>query len=430
MSIIAHLDEIARVFFSLSHNLPGFTKLTKKLAPSMEEGLTRVITGGDDVLRGSRRNAQGLVDDIAKHGIMPNGNILWDHSGAFDNLYDVVNSLTRRIAQSLFRNELSRQSAKEMVKQLTDQLSEEYKLIYFILLGGLLTMLFTIIVPLGWRLTKKRVVRAFISFSHSMEEIAVFLEKELIAKGMRVLRVPYKEHAAHQEIVVNVLNYISECDALLCIPGRTSSFVESEVMAASASKKAIFFLIPERDGTLPDTADKRYPIFKLENVLDDKFVSCIDFLGYCACDFRSTLKLLNESISICARVVFSKTTSTIFVVGLTSLFAVCYHRVLTRSALLESTNPEFPKVTFAANLAHLIVLCAFITVAFGILLCSLSFLYSLGRQIYIQTKVRYRVGLGQFQRKQWKWLAPGLQPGEALYESLFEISPISHHERT
>jgi hypothetical protein len=49
--------------------------------------------------------------------------------------------------------------------------------------------------------------------------------------------------------------------------------------------------------------------------------------------------------------------------------------------------------------------------------------------ISIQRRIKFRVGLGKFQRKDWIGRAPGLVPGEVLYESLFEISPVAHHEK-
>jgi hypothetical protein len=46
--------------------------------------------------------------------------------------------------------------------------------------------------------------------------------------------------------------------------------VEHEVLAAAAAEKPIAFLISESSGTLPNTADKRYPVFRLETTIREQ----------------------------------------------------------------------------------------------------------------------------------------------------------------
>jgi hypothetical protein len=402
----------------------------------LQQGINKLPEHVDD----AGINKATVIDseDIYRQGIRP-GKGHHDHVNyigvGLDHLFHLPNDLVVFTAKSLVRLFLNGEdpikiaAGEDMIKQLLYLILKYNIYIYSMFLGGLLIFLLAIIVPLVWRLAKQRVVTAFISFSHSMEEIAEYLERELKAKGIRVGRIPYKKHAEHQEIVVPVQDCIIKCDALFCIPGPTASFVESEVMAASTTKKIIFFLTGEYQGTLPNTADKRYPVFKLERVIHDKFASCIGFLRYSACDFRSTLDVLGKSISKTVRVICSKTTMITYLLVLSFLYALWSSIIVTNARFLESLNPVFNEVTFVVMLACFITMGMFIPVASSILFCSLSFLYAVGNMINIQRRIRFRVGLGKFQRKEWIGRAPGLVPGEVLYESLFEISPVAHHEK-
>jgi len=118
--------------------------------------------------------------------------------------------------------------------------------------------------PLLSRFMTRRRVAVFLSFNRTREDAAKGLQNSLKSQGVNVTRIPYKDGAPHQEIVQAVSQGIRECNALLCVPGGGATFVDSEVMAAGAGGKAVIFLLSESDGTLPNTADKRYPVFKLE----------------------------------------------------------------------------------------------------------------------------------------------------------------------
>jgi hypothetical protein len=381
------------------------------------------ISNSDDAFK------QGSNKHVGQH----------DHAHAFgaalDHIFHLPNDLLVFNIRSLVRMLLSGkdsgiiEAGDEMTNQLLEELAKYNRYIYFMFLSGLIITFLAIVIPLVWRFAMQREVIAFISFSHSMEKIAVSLQRELKAKGINVIRVPYKKSAEHQDIVVPVQDSIIKCDAVFCIPGLNASFVESEVMAASTTKKILFFLIGESQGTLPNTADKRYPVFKLEKVTSDKFASSISFLRYCACDFRSTLDVLGKSLSMTVRIICKRKIVISYLFALSLLYAFWYHIILERAAFLRTFNPAFEEVTTVVVQAFFVILGLSIPLASSILLCSLSFLIALVKRIRIQRRIRYRVGLGQFQRNEWIGRAPGLVPGEVLYDSLFEISPVAHHEK-
>jgi hypothetical protein len=125
------------------------------------------------------------------------------------------------------------------------------------------------------------------------------LQKQLADAGARAFRVPFQESATHQDIVSRATNGIRACDSFVCLPGQTQSYVDHEVLAATISEKPVVFLISEQSGTLPNTADKRYPVFRLESTVTWQFEPLIEFLNYVSADFRSTWKLCMPSMHTC-----------------------------------------------------------------------------------------------------------------------------------
>jgi hypothetical protein len=171
-------------------------------------------------------------------------------------------------------------AAQEMVSSLFKALKLD-----FLIAGATIFLSVAIFIlmtgsPMLYKWLSRRNLKVFISFNRIREGIAQSLQRDLEQGGARVIRLPFQESAGHQDIVVKAIEGIRNCDSFVCLPGIDNSFVESEVFAAGVNYKPVVFLISESSGSLPNTADKRYPVFRLETTILNQFKPLIDFISY------------------------------------------------------------------------------------------------------------------------------------------------------
>ena len=112
-----------------------------------------------------------------------------------------------------------------------------------------------------------RRVRVFISFQHDREHQAREVENRLRAEGFQVLRLPFESIADHTALLTRVRHLLRHCDAVVCLPGARASFVEAEILAASAMNKLIIFVVEADSSRLPNTALYGYPVFRLQKLV-------------------------------------------------------------------------------------------------------------------------------------------------------------------
>ena len=214
-------------------------------------------------------------------------------------------------------------------------------------------------IPLIKRALSKSHPHVFLSFQHFREPLAVSVGTALRQAGFRVDRLPYQKEAAHQRIVAETNQAIRRCDAVVCLPGRTESYVDIEVGAATHGFKPIAFALPSQGGSLPNSADKRYPVFRLEVIEAKHYKPLAAFLHYVVGDLTSGLEQVRSS----ARhpFVLVAWTSAVFLLCavLSALFVVSYWHALSATEGLASQGGAFAEVrtlTILSTVGVLVVL--------------------------------------------------------------------------
>jgi hypothetical protein len=138
----------------------------------------------------------------------------------------------------------------------------------------------------------KRRGRVFISYQREREPIADQIALQLRAAKIVVRKLDFVENVDHDELLDQVKEGIRHADVLICVPGISQSFVESEVsMAFGLERMMIFALDSSVASYLPDTAKKGYPVFDLQRLQPNGFLVLASFCAYLAGDLRATMRL-------------------------------------------------------------------------------------------------------------------------------------------
>jgi hypothetical protein len=144
----------------------------------------------------------------------------------------------------------------------------------------------------------RRRALVFVSFQHDREAVADRIVAEMLRSGLSHVKLPFVENPDHDTLLDQVRQAVRGCDVFVCVPGRSPSFVESEVSMAFGLQKPMLFVVSEADTPrLPNTAKKGYPIFSLERLEPEAFRHLIAFSSYVARDWSSTLRLYGAVFS-------------------------------------------------------------------------------------------------------------------------------------
>ena len=210
--------------------------------------------------------------------------------------------------------------------------------------------------------------------------------------------------------------------------GQDQSFVDSEVSTATGQSKPIAFCIAD-GGTLPNTADKRFPMFRLNRLAEDNFDPLARFLHYIAGDLRSTWGQLGTSMCHPFLLLSLKRSVFAFVFLIFALFLVSF------IAAANGSTPLIGKASLTEGLTIYSVLSAgsLFVLASGVLLSVSAFFaisgLSIWRQWRVQARARLRVGEAEFRRDDWIDTILGLTKGSQLYSAMYASAPAAHHER-
>jgi hypothetical protein len=319
-------------------------------------------------------------------------------------------------------------ATNEMSGLLGDALSTDYLVVIWVVISCIMLLGAFIGCPLIYKWLSKRRLGIFISFNHTKEDISENLQKRLEEEGVRTIRIPFQEGATHQSIVIQTVEGLRTCDGVVCLPGYTQSFLGDEVLAATTSRKPIVFLVSETSGTLPNTADKRYPMFRLETTIREGFKPLIDFISYVGADFKSTTKLcwralLHPFMHMSLRVVLG-----LGLICLMSLWAYCSFSVTSSSHNVTKGVAVSAEVERAVVLAHVVILTFAMSIAFLCFSYVSLFLVNQVRQFQARRRARLKTVAAEFNRDDWIGIVPGLSPGGHMYQCLFETAPSAHHE--
>jgi hypothetical protein len=332
------------------------------------------------------------------------------------------------LAQQFVSKEPHVQKATEaMGHSLLAALWPEFLLVKVVLFLCITLLVIFIALPLFYKALLRRRLKVFISFNRAREHIAENLQKYLEAEGARVFRIPFQIEATHQNIVMGATKGIRSCDNFVCIPGDTQSYVEHEVLAATTAGKPVTFLV-SNSGTLPNTADKRYPMFRLENTLGEQFKPLIKFLSYIGADFKSSWNLSKESLrhplmTISANVAFSLLGTCLF-----SLWVYSFVNVALIGDNMAKEVSAFAEVKTAVVMAHAGLLVLLLSAAFCCFSFVSLFVVNIVCQFRARKKARLNTVAAQFNRSDWIGVIPDLTPGKDMYECLFDTAPSAHHE--
>ena len=337
----------------------------------------------------------------------------------------IVSNLALRFVSD---NPQVREATIELSDSLGKALRADYIMVGSVFICCIALLLVFIVSPLLYKWISKPRLEIFISFNRTKEGISENLQKYLEKEGTRVFRIPFQEGATHQSIVMQATEGIRKCDGFVCLPGYAQSYVEHEVLAASASAKPIVFLISENSGTLPNTADKRYPMFRLETTLQKGFKPLADFIGYVGADLASTWKLCKRALRHPLMNVSLAVTAALEGICLVALWVYFFFIVTVSGHGLTKQAPAFTEVEGPVVLAHLAVLVLLGSISFICFSYVSLFLINLTRQFRARKKAMLKTVAARFERDDWIGVIPDLFPGGNMYECLFETAPSAHHE--
>jgi len=320
------------------------------------------------------------------------------------------------------------QAALEMASGLWQALQLDINIIISVIIISLILLAIFVLSPLAYKAISRPHLGLFISFNHTREPIAEDIQKLFEKDGARVFRVAFQETAQHQQVIMKATKAIQSCNSVICLPGLTESYVEHEVLAATTSNKPMVFVISEDQGTLPNTADKRYPVFRLEAAAKAQFRPLIEFLNYIGADLKSTFDICRRAL----RHPYMETSQTIILlvaaIGFVSLLTYYLYRVITTGQILAMENPAWSIVQGPVVASHCIVIMVLASIALLIsLYCFLVFRNLLG-QFTARQRARLKTIAAEFNRDDWIGIIPGLIPGTYIYDCLFATAPSAHHE--
>ena len=214
------------------------------------------------------------------------------------------------------------------------------------------------------------------------------------------------------------------------MPGLTPSFVDHEVAAATAAQKAVTFLISENGGSLPNTADKRYPIFKLELTVAADFLPLVQFLHYVGSDFRSAITQVRSSLKNPWVLVRPPLPSSVALsIVLLALLGLAHATAQGSIAALLTGDPsltQHAKNVLATQLAFFGLVAALVLVACSYMSGTLILMHTQWRA---QRKALLRIDQGEFKATDWVKVTPPGGTAESILSCLFEEKLVAHHER-
>lgn len=161
-----------------------------------------------------------------------------------------------------------------------------------------------------------RRIRVFISYQHRHAELVESLARTISNRWIEVTFEPF-ESRAHDELITRVRMRIDWVDIVLVVPGLDASFVDAEILAASAARKPILVIHHTPDQTTPNTAFRGYPIVSLDSLEREGFEPLRRLITLVGASARDAPRNVHRTI---AR--FVKTWSVEFVILMVTFWAI------------------------------------------------------------------------------------------------------------
>jgi len=346
-------------------------------------------------------------------------------AGLLEHPGRIGKDLIERLVPLLARGPLAQEALTRWLLLLWQAFST-YWLLLFALVAIAIALAVVGHIPLVWRAIVARRRAVFISFQNAREVHARGVESVLKKSRFHVLRVPYMPEAEHQSVVTTVNRLLRSAQAMICLPGSGTSFVEAEVSAATFAHKPILFLM-EANGTLPNTADKRHPVFDHDKLSQQGYAPVAEFLHEITQDFKSACRLYRRAWTHPALGVALRHVLVALVFAWVVLFAIAllHGHFVTAGAPIEGVSQN---LRFEA-----ILLMAVALLAGAVVLLPLStWLVLVTRALVLQLRAARRAALqaseGEFSRSDWVSIVPDMAPGRPLYDCMWVSAPKAHHE--
>lgn len=279
--------------------------------------------------------------------------------------------------------------------------------------------------PLLGRALRRRPA-VFVSFHHSRQAQAVTVADALSRSGFEVRRLPFDPAAGHQAVISEMQRLQRGADALVCLPGDRQSVVDAEVYAAAVMRQPVVFVVAGSDGSLPNAADKRYPVMNGDIAAGFGWAPLAELLHHVTRDARATAALYRRAATSRWLGLASAPLRALLLLVLLAVLA-------TLAVDGGATLLKLPVPALLQTISQRVVETGVLTLgALVVLMCGLSLLLvgrRVLRQLVAARRASLRTGEAVFRRADWEGLIPGLEPGQPLHLSLLEEAPLAHHER-
>lgn len=280
--------------------------------------------------------------------------------------------------------------------------------------------------PLLWRGLRRRRPSVFVSYQHEREDAAVALAQALERESFQVRRLPFDPEADHQQVVGEMQRLQRGADALVCLPGQAQSAVDAEVYAAAVLRQPVVFLVAARGGSLPNAADKRYPVMDLKIVKEQGWATVAELLHHLTQSFRSARTLYARALSHSWLLMGL---APVLAVLLLVLLALMVAAVVHGLALTQGQDGGATLLRVQSVLIGSVVVTAVALVVLAFAVATLLVSWQLILLFRAARRASLHTGEAEFRREDWLGLVPGLQAGQPLYRALMAQAPLAHHER-
>lgn len=153
------------------------------------------------------------------------------------------------------------------------------QLLWMILFSIVIVIVVAILSTLRALLGKWRTINVFISYEHRHKDIVSILRSSLDSRWINPVFVPF-EPTDHDILIEKVQRSIKSADLVLVLPGSQKSFVDAEVLTASALEKPIIYIKVTDTQRTPDTSYTGYPVFDLEKLQKYSYAPLSRFILY------------------------------------------------------------------------------------------------------------------------------------------------------
>jgi hypothetical protein len=186
--------------------------------------------------------------------------------------------------------------------------------------------------------------------------------------------------------------------------------------------------VPSFGGTLPNSADKRYPVFRLEALEALQYKPLVGFLHYVTGDLTSGLQQIWNSARHPFVLIAWWSALLVLLAVLSVLFVWSYWLALSATAPYIAQGHVFAEARTATILTAVGVLVAFTGIAWMITGYTILVFLGVWQQWRAQRRACLKAGLAEFSRDDWLGVIPDMLPGTQLYECMFDTAPPAHHE--